>query len=278
MTGNNFVQAINAGSTTDPQNPNPHPSNPIDGAADIVNIPAVTIEACDPESSCPPLLKQIDFSGFPANSNIPIAIHEEFIVGQGSPEWWDWHERITNILSGDRWVFTGSAAIMKVAPGAPCDVGTSTIFDLDPGLEIWFDFEGNIGGLNFGDKLCVWKDVIWVSPVDKQFTGILEIEQWPTIHKKMAVGGEMFPVDTTALLLAATYSTASWMIPLMIAAVGFGIIITHQKTKLKYNSCPSCKLETEDFFELGDKVVSKCDNPKCRVNLFFIRRYRNSFK
>ncbi len=94
----------------------------------------------------------------------------------------------------------------------------------------------------------------------------------------LAVGGEMFPVDTTALLLAASYSTASWMIPLMIAAVGFGIIITHQKSKLKHNSCPSCKLETEDFFELGDKVVSKCDNPKCRVNLFFIRRYRNSFK
>jgi len=93
----------------------------------------------------------------------------------------------------------------------------------------------------------------------------------------LAVGGEMFPVDTTALLLAATYSTASWMIPLMIAAVGFGIIITRQKSKLKHNSCPSCKIETEDFFELGDKVVSKCDNPKCRVNLFFIRRYRNSF-
>jgi len=98
-----------------------------------------------------------------------------------------------------------------------------------------------------------------------------------TIRNVCAVGGEMFPVDTTALLLAATYSTASWMIPLMIAAVGFAIIITHQKSKLKYNSCPSCKLETEDFFELGDKVVSKCDNPKCRVSLFFVRRYRNSF-
>jgi len=85
----------------------------------------------------------------------------------------------------------------------------------------------------------------------------------------IAVGGEMFPVDTTALLLAATYSTASWMIPLMIAAVGFGILITHQKTKLKHNSCPSCKLESDDIFELGDKTVGKCDNPKCRVSLFY---------
>jgi len=84
-----------------------------------------------------------------------------------------------------------------------------------------------------------------------------------------AVGGELIPLDTTALLLAATYSTASWMIPLMIAAVGFGILITHQKTKLKYNSCPSCKLESDDIFELGDKTVGKCDNPKCRVSLFY---------
>jgi len=93
----------------------------------------------------------------------------------------------------------------------------------------------------------------------------------------MPVGGEMFPVDTTALLLAATYSTASWMIPLMIAAVGFGIIITRQKSKLKHNSCPSCNLDSDDIFILGDQTVGKCDNPKCRVNLFFIRRYRNSF-
>jgi len=107
--------------------------------------------------------------------------------------------------------------------------------------------------------------------------GLFEGRPLTIAHCLTAVGGEMFPVDTTALLLAATYSTASWMIPLMIAAVGFGILITHQKSKLKHNSCPSCKLVTEDFFELGDKVVSKCDNPKCRVNLFFIRRYRNSF-
>ena len=278
MTGNNFAQAIQAGSTTDPQNPNPHPSNPIDGAA-IVNIPAVTIEACDPESSCPPLLKQIDFSGFPipAFPADGIVIHEEFIVGQGSPEWWDWHERITNVLP-ENVFFTGSASISKVAAGAPCDVGTSTIFDFDADREIWFDFEGNIGGLNFGDKLCVWKDVSTASPTGSPFTGILEIEEWPTIHKKMAVGGEMMPIDTTTLLVAGAQMNAAWMVPIIVSAAGIGLLIQAQKTKLKHNSCPSCKLETDEFFELGDKVVSKCENPKCRVNLFFIRRYRNSFK
>jgi len=73
------------------------------------------------------------------------------------------------------------------------------------------------------------------------------------------------------LLLAATQSSAAWMIPILVAAVGFGIIITHQKTKLKHHSCPSCKLESDDIFELGDKTVGKCKNPKCRVSLFFVK-------
>jgi len=138
---------------------------------------------------------------------------------------------------------------------------------------------GRLRGLESSSPDFITVD-IGLAKVDVDVGTSTQIDQVRIIteSKPLTVGGEMFPVDTTALLLAATYSTASWMIPLMIAVVGFGIIITHQKTKLKHNSCPSCKLETEDFFELGDKVVSKCDNPKCRVNLFFIRRYRNSFK
>jgi len=227
MTGNAFAQAILTGSTPDAANPNPHPSNPIDGAA-IVNIPAVTIQACDPEFICPPLVKQIDFSVFPMPA-FPdgIVIHEEFIVGQGSPEWWDWHERITNVLP-ENVFFTGSASISKVAAGAPCDVGTSTIFDFDADREIWFDFEGNIGGLNFGDKLCVWKDVSTASPTSSPFTGILEIEEWPTIHKKMAVGGEMISLDTTMVLVAGTQNTAAWMIPAIVAAIGIAIVIARK--------------------------------------------------
>lgn len=84
-SGNNFAQAIPTGSAAQS---NLHPDGPFDGAA-IVNIPAVTIEACDPESDCFSLLKQIDFSGFPVDPLMTITIHEEFIVGEGSPEWWD---------------------------------------------------------------------------------------------------------------------------------------------------------------------------------------------
>jgi len=84
-----------------------------------------------------------------------------------------------------------------------------------------------------------------------------------------AVGGEFIGIETTSVLVAGTQTTAAWMIPIIVAAAGFGLLIQTQKTKLKHNSCPSCKLESDDIFELGDKTVGNCDNPKCRVSLFY---------
>ncbi len=85
------------------------------------------------------------------------------------------------------------------------------------------------------------------------------------------VGGELIPLDTTALLLAGAQMNAAWMVPIIVSAAGIGLLIQAQKTKLKHNSCPSCKLDSDDIFKLGDKTVGECDNPKCRVSLFFIK-------
>jgi len=41
----------------------------------------------------------------------------------------------------------------------------------------------------------------------------------------MAVGGEMILVDTTVLVLAGTQYMAAWLIPIIVSAVGVGIII-----------------------------------------------------
>jgi len=87
----------------------------------------------------------------------------------------------------------------------------------------------------------------------------------------MAVGGDIIPLDSTMVLVAGAQHTAAWMFPIIVAAAGFGLLIQTQKTRLKLNSCPSCKLESDDIFELGDKTVAKCDNPKCKVSLFFIK-------
>ena len=44
----------------------------------------------------------------------------------------------------------------------------------------------------------------------------------------MPVGGELIPLDTTMVLLAGTQSTAAWMIPVIIAGIGFAIVIARK--------------------------------------------------
>ena len=56
------------------------------------------------------------------------------------------------------------------------------------------------------------------------FGGILDGLD-PIIQECFLVGGELIPLDTTALLVAGTYSTASWLIPVLVAGVGFVIIV-----------------------------------------------------
>jgi len=89
-------------------------------------------------------------------------------------------------------------------------------------------------------------------------------------HCRQAVGGEMIPLDATMILVAGAQYNAAWMIPIIVSAAGIGLLIQSYQTKLKHNSCPSCKLESEDIFDLGEKTVGKCDNPKCQVSLFFV--------
>ncbi len=45
------------------------------------------------------------------------------------------------------------------------------------------------------------------------------------IPRTVAVGGILVPVDSTVLLLAGTYSTASWLVPTIVSAIGIGIVI-----------------------------------------------------
>ena len=42
------------------------------------------------------------------------------------------------------------------------------------------------------------------------------------------VGGELLPIDTTALLLAGTQMNAAWMIPVIVSAIGIGIVLARK--------------------------------------------------
>jgi len=42
------------------------------------------------------------------------------------------------------------------------------------------------------------------------------------------IGGELISLDTTMVLLGATKTTASWMIPVLVSAIGIGIVIARK--------------------------------------------------
>jgi len=48
----------------------------------------------------------------------------------------------------------------------------------------------------------------------------------PTCREE--VGGELLPVDTTALLVAGVQANALWLIPVIVAAIGIGIVIARK--------------------------------------------------
>jgi len=43
-----------------------------------------------------------------------------------------------------------------------------------------------------------------------------------------AVGGEFIPLDTTMVLVAGTQTTVAWMIPVIVSAIGFAIVIARK--------------------------------------------------
>jgi len=62
--------------------------------------------------------------------------------------------------------------------------------------------------------------------------GIGDIDQFRSVilatSKQVAVGGEFIPLDTTMVLVAGTHSVASWMIPVLVSAIGIGIVIARK--------------------------------------------------
>jgi len=96
----------------------------------------------------------------------------------------------------------------------------------------WVDAEGRVVGF------IVFSDTIqnnghtdtsvhaivpgFLFPGDSGFTNDL------VIFASHAVGGEFVPMSSSALLLAGAQNSMSWMIPLVIAAAGFGIVISRK--------------------------------------------------
>jgi len=218
------------GSGSNPSAPGLTETFDVNGFSGDVNLPLRGIVACDPVSSCPPIVKNIDPNEDPAQvpPNPPagsMTIHEEWI-NVGSIDWVDWHEQIQPLPQGTGgWIFTSVQISDCVGSTTNKDSSIST-----DGTEVWLNFPP----VTNGERLCIWKDVVFdpnfglpPTPPLNNLPGPLRILEWPTIQK-MAVGGEFIGVDSTMVLAAGAQYTAAWMIPVIVSGIGFAIVIARK--------------------------------------------------
>jgi len=71
-----------------------------------------------------------------------------------------------------------------------------------------------------------WEEIVFT--YDPGLTSILQVDIWTNSFGRSAVGGEMIPLDSTMVLVAGSQTTAAWMIPVIVSAIGIGIVIARK--------------------------------------------------
>ena len=116
---------------------------------------------------------------------------------------------------------------------------TYTLENLDPvnsdSCTITDDKLGIIVDNVFVDALSV-RGIVRSTFLDETTTNIatLECSRFMDTRSVMVtvveprVGGELLSIDTTSVLLAGTQTTAAWMIPVVVSAIGIGIVIARK--------------------------------------------------
>jgi len=73
------------------------------------------------------------------------------------------------------------------------------------------------------DVCLLFFDNSFICPTNLGLNLLMELPTEP-----FQVGGSFTPIDTTMVLLGATETTASWLIPAIVAAIGIGIVIARK--------------------------------------------------
>ena len=142
------------------------------------------------------------------------------------------------VLTGNQAVFAASMtidqdAIMTVGDDATITIDTddSNILENQGTLNIDSDGTINIGSNTF--TLLRNSGTINGPGEINLFGSVIEIENTGEITAIInefltIVGGEIIQIESTAVLLAGVHMTASWLIPVVIASIGIGIVIARR--------------------------------------------------
>ena len=104
----------------------------------------------------------------------------------------------------------------------PSNTGQATATDdQDPNPIIAFSDVADLDRCGRGTITRTWSAT---DANGNQSTGVQKI----TIVGSCPVGGELIPLETTMVLVAGTHSVAAWMIPVIVSAIGIGIVIARK--------------------------------------------------
>ncbi len=120
--------------------------------------------------------------------------------------------------------------------GERCDTGSGMCVNIDdPPLSTPCDIDGDACTVQHCDGagscvflspvVCNDGDICNGQEICEPATGCVSV---PPTAPLCAVGGYIIPVESTPVVLAGAQTSASWMIPVIISAIGIGIVIARK--------------------------------------------------
>jgi len=101
-------------------------------------------------------------------------------------------------------------------------------FDFDNSGTLWASL--NCSGGNFLVTIDeTTAQITWVENTVSELDGI-SFDGGPNVPG-VPVGGTLFQIDSSSLVLAGAQMTASWMIPVIVAGAGIGLVVVSRKNK-----------------------------------------------
>jgi len=145
------------------------------------------------------------------------------------------------VLTGAQSVF---AASMTIDSDAIMTVGDDSIVTIDSDVTNNLDNAGTLnvestGIINIGSDTSASlsnSGIINGPGVINLFGNVIEVDNTGTITAiineiftdAVAIGGEIIQIESTAVLLAGAQTTSSWLIPVIVSAIGIGIVISRR--------------------------------------------------
>ena len=155
----------------------------------------------------------------------PKTLIETIVVDPTSDPFSDWHETLDANPTQQPSCFVWSSRAGFFAQNLPPGTTLSVTFSPDRKIVDWA-FDPPIPP---GHEFSLFKFIDCDLAIGPQAL-VIDVLQFPTVPApdNGVIGGEIIPIDTTALLLAGVQTNAAWMIPVIVSAIGIGIVIARK--------------------------------------------------